>query len=45
MCGLYTSAMAGDVTYLGCVDFRDDGRRFGIKREDPRTSLLRLKVR
>lgn len=26
--------MAGEVTYLGSVDFRNDSRRFGIKRED-----------
>lgn len=26
--------MAGEVTYLGRVDFRKDERVFGIKRED-----------
>jgi hypothetical protein len=26
--------MSGEITFLGKVDFRNDGRRFGIKRED-----------
>ena len=30
----HTLWMGGDITFLGRVDYRNDGRRFGIKRED-----------